>query len=256
MNEIGNPLDLRGRRILVTGAASGIGRATALLVSRLSGCVVCVDMDGEGLGKTLADLDGIGHTQFACDLRDHAGISQWMTKLVEQWGPLHGIVHAAGLPCVVPLKILTSENYHDVFAVNTEAALALARTFQSRKVYAGENGSLVFISSVMALVGSPTAVGYSMSKAALIGMARSMALELAPRKIRVNCVAPGFVRTPMYEKVAKFWDPEQDARIAALHPLGWGEPEDVAHAVAFLLADTARWITGTVLTVDGGYTAQ
>ena len=95
-----------------------------------------------------------------------------------------------------------------------------------------------------------------MSKAALVGMARSMAVELAPRRIRVNCVSPGFVRTPMHNKVAKFWDPEQEARITDLHPLGWGEPTDIANAIAFLLADTARWITGTVLTVDGGYTAR
>jgi NAD(P)-dependent dehydrogenase (short-subunit alcohol dehydrogenase family) len=108
----------------------------------------------------------------------------------------------------------------------------------------------------MAIVGSATIVGYSMSKAALIGMSRSMALELAPRRIRVNCVAPAFVRTPMYSKVMGFWDPEQEARIAALHPLGEGEPEDIANAIAFLLADTGKWITGTVLTVDGGYTAQ
>jgi len=169
---------------------------------------------------------------------------------------LHGVVHAAGLSCIVPLKVLTSESYHDVFAVNTEAALALARAFQGRKIYAGETGSIVFISSVMALVGSPAAVGYSMSKAALIGMARSMAVELAPRKIRVNCVAPGFVRTPMYHQAAKLWDPEQEARVEALHPLGLGEAGDVANAIVFLLADTGRWITGTVLTVDGGYTAQ
>jgi len=98
--------------------------------------------------------------------------------------------------------------------------------------------------------------GYSMTKAALIGLARSLAIELAPRRIRVNCVAPGFVRTPMLGKAAKFWDPEQEARIADLHPLGWGDPEDIANAIAFLMADTGRWITGTVLTVDGGYTAQ
>ena len=251
-----NPMDLSGRRILVTGAASGIGRAAAILISRLSGWVAAVDQDGEGLKKTLADLDGNGHTQYVCDLRDLASISKWMIQLADQWGSLYGVVHAAGLPCIVPLQILSTDKYRDVFAVNTEAALALGRSFQSRKVYAGANGSIVFIASVMAIVGSPAVVGYSMSKAALIGMARSMAVELAPKGIRVNCVAPGFVRTPMYDKVAKFWDQEQEARITALHPLGWGEPEDIANAIVFLLADTGRWITGAVLTVDGGYTAQ
>lgn len=251
-----NPLDLSGRRFLVTGAASGIGRATSILISRLSGLVAGVDQDREGLEKTLADLKGSGHTRYGCDLRDLESIPQWVSELVERWGPLHGVVHAAGVPCRVPLRVLGRESYRDMFAVNTEAALSLTRVFQSRKVYAGASGSIVFLSSVMAIGGSAAAVGYSMSKAALIGMARSMAVELAPRGIRVNCVAPGFVRTPMFDKVAESWDQEQEAQIKALHPLGWGEPEDIANAVAFLLADTGRWITGTVLIVDGGYTAQ
>jgi NAD(P)-dependent dehydrogenase (short-subunit alcohol dehydrogenase family) len=117
-------------------------------------------------------------------------------------------------------------------------------------------GSIVFISSVMASVGAPGAAAYSLSKAALHGLARSLALELAPVQIRVNCVAPGFVQTPMFDRMASSWDAEQRARVGADHPLGLGAPLDVAHSVAFLLADTARWITGTVLTVDGGYTAH
>jgi NAD(P)-dependent dehydrogenase (short-subunit alcohol dehydrogenase family) len=218
--------------------------------------VAGVDLNQEGLEKAMSALEGDGHTCHACDLRDLSSVAQWMTKLAEQNGPLHGLVHAAGLSCTAPLRVLGPEVYRDVWTVNTEAALALVRTFQSRKVYAGDHGSIVLISSVMGIVGSPTIVGYSMSKAALIGMSRSMALELAPKQIRVNCVAPGFVRTPMYSKVAGFWDAEQEARIDALHPLGQGDPEDVANAIAFLLGDASRWITGSVLTVDGGYTAQ
>jgi NAD(P)-dependent dehydrogenase (short-subunit alcohol dehydrogenase family) len=251
-----NPLNLTGRRILITGAASGIGRATAILVSRLAGCVAGVDQNREGLAEAMSALEGDGHTCHACDLRDLSSVAHWMTNLAEQTGPLHGLVHAAGLPCTAPLRVLEPDVYRDVWTVNTEAALALVRAFQSRKVYAGDHGSIVLISSVMAIVGSPTIVGYSMSKAALIGMARSMALELAPKHIRVNCVAPGFVRTPMYSRVVGFWDAEQETRITALHPLGLGDPEDVANAIAFLLADASRWITGSVLTIDGGYTAQ
>jgi NAD(P)-dependent dehydrogenase (short-subunit alcohol dehydrogenase family) len=251
-----NPLELTGRRILITGAASGIGRAAANLVSRLGGRVIGVDLNPEGLGEAMSALEGDGHTFHACDLRDLSSISCWMTDLAAQGGLLHGLVHAAGMPCTAPLRVLEPDVYRDMWTVNTEAALALVRAFQSRKVYAGDHGAVVLISSVMGIVGSPTIVGYSMSKAALIGMSRSMALELAPKHIRVNCVAPGFVRTPMYNQVAGFWDAEGEARINALHPLGAGEPEDVANSIGFLLGNASRWMTGSVLTVDGGYTAQ
>jgi len=251
-----NPLDLSGGRVLVTGAASGIGRAVAVLLGELAARVACVDRDREGLEATLSALEGDGHALHECDLRDVAAISSWVTKLAQESGPFSGLVHAAGLSSIAPLRMLTPDAYRDVLAVNVEAALALARAFQQRKVCTEQGGSVVFISSVMGLVGSPGAVAYSLTKAALVGMTRSMALELAPRRIRVNCVAPGFVRTPMYDRVSGMRDAEQTARVEAEHPLGIGEPLDVAHATAFLLAPTARWITGAVLTVDGGYTAH
>lgn len=132
----------------------------------------------------------------------------------------------------------------------------LGKCLSSRKIYAGQHGAIVFISSVMGVVGSVGAVACSMSKAALDGMARSMSLELAPRGIRVNCIAPGFVRTPLLEQTETLWDEETKRAVEALHPLGFGEAEDVAHAVAFLVAETGRWITGWTLVVDGGYLAR
>jgi NAD(P)-dependent dehydrogenase (short-subunit alcohol dehydrogenase family) len=108
----------------------------------------------------------------------------------------------------------------------------------------------------MGRVGSPASVGYSLSKGAIDAMTRSLALEYARKGIRVNAVAPGFVQTPMFEKTRTTWTKEQENRVEQLHPLGLGRPEDIANAIAFLLADASRWITGTVLVVDGGYTAQ
>ena len=109
---------------------------------------------------------------------------------------------------------------------------------------------------MLATVGSNGRSAYAATKGALEGLTPSLAVELAPKGIRVNCVAPSFVKTPMYESQARFWSDEQQQAISAQHPLGIGSPEDVAHAIVFLLANTGRWITGTVMTVDGGFLAQ
>lgn len=241
---------------MVTGAASGIGRAIAVLLSELGAQVACVDMDETGLQETDKLLCGTGHSLQTRDLRDIAGIGPWFIETAETGGLFHGFVHAAGIPARMPLRALTPEVWRNVLLINTEAALALSKAFSGRRVFAGDSGSIVFISSVMAQVGAAASAAYSLSKAALDGMARSLAVELAGRKIRVNCVAPSFVRTAMFAKMEESWDKEQIAQVEALHPLGIGSPEDVANAVAFLLGNAAKWITGTVLVVDGGYLCQ
>jgi NAD(P)-dependent dehydrogenase (short-subunit alcohol dehydrogenase family) len=171
-------------------------------------------------------------------------------------GPLSGFVHCAGIQAVMPARVLTVAAWREIFAVNTESGLAVAKSFSSKRVRADNGGSIVFISSVMGLVGSPAATAYSMSKSALHGVARSLALEFAASRIRVNCIAPGFVKTPMFERGERLWDDAQRAAVEAQHPLGVGSPDDIANAAAFLCADTGRWITGTVMVVDGGYLAQ
>ncbi|MGC1524227.1 MAG: SDR family oxidoreductase [Steroidobacteraceae bacterium] len=251
-----NPLSLESRRVLVTGAASGIGRATCRLLSQLQAKVVAVDIDEAGLDGLWGELAGDGHARHSVDLQAVERIPAWMAELTQAGGPIFGVVHAAGLPCVQPLRLLTPALYRNILLLNTEAALALARGFNRKAVGDPRGGSIVFISSVMASAGAPGAAAYSMSKAALHGLARSLAIELAPGKIRVNCVAPGFVTTPMFDRMASPWDAQQRARVEEDHPLGLGAPLDVAHSIAFLLADTGRWITGSVLTVDGGYTAH
>jgi NAD(P)-dependent dehydrogenase (short-subunit alcohol dehydrogenase family) len=251
-----NPLCLHSRRILVTGAASGIGRAACELLSRLQARILAVDIDSEGLESVQQGLPGEGHARSCFDLQDVERIPAWMADLALAGGRFFGIVHAAGLPCVQPVRLLAPAAYRKVLLVNTEAALALTRGFRKTAVGDSGGGSIVFISSVMALVGASGAAAYSLSKAALQGLARSLAVELAPERIRVNCIAPGFVQTPMFERMAAHWEPAELTRVVQNHPLGLGAPADVAHSIAFLLADTGRWITGSVLTVDGGYTAQ
>lgn len=199
-------------------------------------------------------LKGQGHQREPFDLSLADEIPAWLKRISEKWGSIDGVVHAAGLGVTMPIKSWSSAHSDDILRINVTACLALARGFRQKSVHR-TGGSMVFFSSVAGLVGVIGSAAYSASKGAVIALTRSLALELVRDGIRVNCVAPGMVQTEMVEEVQRLLTPEQMQGIAAMHPLGIGRARDVSNAVAFLLADTSRWITGTTLVVDGGYTA-
>jgi NAD(P)-dependent dehydrogenase (short-subunit alcohol dehydrogenase family) len=140
--------------------------------------------------------------------------------------------------------------------LNTYSGIELAKVFIDRNVFAGKQGSIVFISSVYAVVGSAANVGYAMSKSALHGITKALSIELAPKGIRVNCVAPGFVKTNMMIETKDLFEDNHIELLNKLHPLGLGEPADIAFSIVYLLSDAAKWVTGAILNVDGGFTAQ
>ena len=154
------------------------------------------------------------------------------------------------------LKNMLSEYRYNHSIGVMNKAIELAKICSNKQIYAGEHGSFVLISSVYGLVGSAANVGYAMSKGAIVAITKSLAMELVNNGIRVNCVAPGFIKTPMADKVDDMMDSEYDARLNALHPMGLGRSEDIANGILFLLSDMSSWMTGTVLNVDGGFTAQ
>ncbi|MGA1991707.1 MAG: SDR family oxidoreductase [Bryobacteraceae bacterium] len=250
-----NPLELTGRTILVTGASSGIGHETALLLGHLGARVILVGRNQERLAETLRLLNGEGHRVEPFDLSSTDEIPHWLKGIGASSGPLHGLVHCAGIQRLRPLRVLGSAVLQEVMRTNLDAAVSLTRGFRQKGVCA-ESGSVVLLSSIMSLVGQAGVAAYAASKGAVNAVTRALAVELAFEHIRVNCVAPGYVETEMTAALWSSLTEEQRSHIESRHLLGVGKPRDVAYAIAFLLAETARWITGTVLVVDGGYTAH
>jgi NAD(P)-dependent dehydrogenase (short-subunit alcohol dehydrogenase family) len=252
-----NPLSLEGKSIVVTGASAGIGQSTAVLLSELGARVTLIGRSDQRLQQTRGSLSGHGHRVAPFDLQKTDEIAAWFSGLVAEAGPFDGIVHSAGIGPLIPIRMMTGAHMEEIMRINVFAAMALTRAFSKKQAYRPGGGGVVLVASVAGMAGVPGRTAYSASKGALIAFARSAALELARTGIRVNCVAPAYVKTEMFEEMLKTMTADQLSKLIEItQPLGLGTPLDVAHSIAFLLSETGRWITGSVLAVDGGYTAQ
>lgn len=250
-----NPMDLSGRRILVTGASSGIGRACAIMCTELGASVVLVGRDKEKLKITQEMLSQSGsHCLIPFDLANLAETKNLFDEACRH-GQLSGLVHSAGVAPAAPVAYQSIAEMQTAMAVNFFSFLEMGKYFSKRKYF--EAGSVVAVSSVSAVVGWKGGSLYSGTKGALSAAIRSLAVELADKGIRVNAVLPSNIETPMYDSLAKSMNSE-DSLVSLIkrQPLGLGKPEDVASAVCFLLSNASRFITGSNLVVDGGYLAH
>jgi len=248
--------NLKKRNILITGASSGIGRQCAITVSQLGANVVLVARNEERIKQTYQQLSKGNHLWFSQDITEYDKLEEIVDQSVAKIGKISGFVHSAGIEMTLPLKNITSTHYEKVLSINVISAFELAKII-SKKKYLNENGaSFVLISSIMGMFGQAGKVEYCSSKGALISGAKAMALELASKNIRVNSILPAIVKTEMSKKLFDLISEQAKNSIINMHPLGLGNPEDVANACAFLLSDASKWITGTNLIVDGGYSAQ
>ncbi len=238
----------------MTGASSGIGRATAQVVAGLGARVIVTGRDQQRLDQSLAALPGEGHVGAQFDLQAIDALPGFVKQLAAAHGPLSGIAHCAGVQVGKPLQVVNQSFMDDVFRVNVESGIALARGLRQRGV-ATEWASLVLLASVSALVGQASNVVYCASKGAVLAATRALTVELMRDRIRVNAVLPALVETEMAERFRTTLSAEQWAGYMARYPMGIGKPEDIAHAVAFLLSDASRWINGTGLVIDGGVLA-
>ena len=233
------------KRYLVTGATSGLGLSILHALRERGDAVFAI-------GRDIARLTGrLGSTCIAeVDLSDLAAT----TQAVRDAGTFDGLIHCAGAELVAPLRLTTDEQYRTAMMA-ADSAFAILRAAASKGVMA-DGGSIVLMSSVAAHRGTAGMAAYSASKAAIEGMARSAAVDLAARRIRVNCVAAGAFLSPMHDRITKRMPEAGQDAYAAAHPLGIGEVAAVRDAVLHLLSDAARWTTGTVVVVDGGYLAH
>lgn len=249
-------IDLEGKSILVTGASSGIGRAISQISSTFGAKLILIGRNIARLKSTYDSLSGSGHSYFVADVTDYDLINKIIKSIVAKEGPLSGFVHCAGIEKTFLIKASTPEILKEVFETNVFAGFEITRLLAHKNMMDPNGASIVFISSVLGKLGEIGKLAYSSSKSALIAGSKSIALELAPKGIRCNCVLPGIVLTEMVENLFNSIPEESKNTIIGKHPLGLGKPEDVGYLVCFLLSDYARWITGSDYIIDGGYSAN
>ena len=257
MNQIDSPFQLTGKNILITGASSGIGRQCAITCSRMGANVILFGRNQERLNETLNCMDNISnHLVYSVDLLEYEKVEKIMNEIIQQKRIVHGLVNCSGISTTLPLKMISPQKMDDFFHANVHSSINFTKLAAKRASFSEDGGSIIFISSVMGVVGESGKTLYAMTKGALIAASKSLAIELADRKIRVNSISPGVVDTPLSQKSVYSQNEESLNKIKSYHPLGLGHTEDVANACVFLLSDASKWITGINLIVDGGYTAR
>lgn len=253
------PGTLNGKVALVTGAASGIGRATALTFAREGAKLVIADMNVDGGQQTVHMIaeNGGEATFLQVDVSNATEVQAMISKAVETYGRLDCAHNNAGISSGGQRAFTADypeERWHQVIAINL-TGVWLCMKYEIPQMVQQGGGTIVNTASVAGLVGLPYASAYVASKHGVVGLTRTAALEYAKQGIRVNCVCPGYIETPMTEQGRN--DPERMAHMLASEPIGRiGKPEEIAEAVVWLCSDAASFVTGHTMTVDGGYVAQ
>ena len=242
-----NPFSLLGKTLLVTGASSGIGKETAIQCSRLGAQVIITGRNEERLNETLSQMEGVGHRVVLAELTSQTETD----KLVEEINSLNGVVLCAGKGLILPFTFSTKDKCQNIFDVNFFAPVELLRLLVKKKKLT-KDSSVVFVSSVGGnAVFAPGTGVYGASKSAINATMKFCAVELAPKKIRVNSVNPGRVKTKLIKNESL--SEEQNKQDIDKYPLKrYGEAAEVAYAVIYLLSDASLWVTGHALVVDGG----
>lgn len=241
-----SPYSLKNKTILVTGASSGIGRASAIMASQMGAKIIATGRDLGRLNECVSSLTGEGHVCRPLDLTDELAIKNFATECPS----IDGLVFAAGVAEVVPFRMISNEHINRLMLLNFNSAVTLTTNLnKNKKILA--SSSLVFVTAGAEYISPVGSAIYSASKAAITAYVRSISLELAKFKIRANCVSPGYVNTPMLDKLSTTTSISEYLKLV---PLGVIESEEVASCIIYLLSNASRWVTRATLLVDGGLT--
>ena len=250
-----NPFSLQGKVIVITGASSGIGAQCAIDCSKMGARVVLIARNEERLHQTHSQMLGDNHIIKSFNLDNLVGIKELVSSIVIEMGKIDGFIHAAGIEISKPVKMLTVDDYETVFRINALSGFEFVHQLSNiRNINNGS--SIVLISSISSIIGRGTVAAYAASKGAMISACRTMAIEFAKKRIRVNCVSPGTILTPMMQKYLLEQDEDVRKKRVDGFLLGLGETKDISNACIYLLSDASKWITGQNLVVDGGYTVR
>lgn len=240
-----------GRVALVTGGASGVGRATVDLLLERGARVAAIDRDP----AALATLPETVFAQ-AGDILDEAAVGRFVAAITDRWDAVELLVNNAGAELTASVLDTDRKDWDRVIGVNLTGTLQMSQAVLPAMCERG-SGAIVNVSSISGLLGWPLSAAYCAAKGGVIQLTRQMAVDFGPRGVRVNAVAPGTTLTPMIERLFADMAPDARAEIVERHPIGrFAQPREIARAILFLGSDAASFVTGTVLPVDGGYTAK
>lgn len=248
-------LNLKDKTVVITGASSGIGRECAIAASQLGASVALVARNEERLSQTLSQMETGDHKIYPIDITDFDKLESLITNIVNDCGKISGFIHSAGIEGTIPLRDMGISDYTRFFSVNVFSGLELSRIISKKKNFNKSGCSMIFLSSVMGICGQSGKIAYCATKGSLISASKAMSIELSPKGIRVNSVLPGMVKTEMMNNFFYSMPESSRENVLNMHPLGLGEPQDVAALCMFLLSDASKWITGSSYVIDGGYTA-
>ena len=248
---------LQDKNILITGASSGIGKECAFRCYDEGAKVHLIGRNESSLNDIYSQLNDNNNSISVLDLRNFQRYQSIIESIVTNHEKIDGFIHSAGYQTTLPISAMNYQMYIDIFEVNTISAFEIIRLL-CKKNYGNLSGmSIVLIASVMSIIANPALTAYCASKAALVSGARSLALELANKNIRVNCVSPGYLKdTKMMTELSDVLNYKEMDNLKKGYPLGLGSNKDISALCIFLLSDESKWITGQNIIIDGGYSVK